>query len=89
MECFFWSVGMVFEPQYHSCRLWLTKVGTLITVIDDIYDLYASLDELEIFTDAVKRFVICTNTKFDLVPLFEFLNHLTSHFHGQIVIMLF
>ncbi|KAI7729241.1 hypothetical protein M8C21_014630 [Ambrosia artemisiifolia] len=58
MECFFWTVGMVFEPQYHSCRVGLTKVGTLITVIDDIYDVYGSLDELETFTDAVKRWDI-------------------------------
>ncbi|KAI3499948.1 hypothetical protein L1887_35762 [Cichorium endivia] len=58
MECFFWTVGMVFEPQYHSCRVGLTKVCTLITVIDDIYDVYGSLDELKIFTDAVKRWDI-------------------------------
>ncbi|KAK9054101.1 hypothetical protein SSX86_025178 [Deinandra increscens subsp. villosa] len=58
MECFFWTVGMVFEPQYHSCRVGLTKVGTLITVIDDIYDVYGSVNELEIFTDVVKRWDI-------------------------------
>ncbi|KAJ0500361.1 putative (E)-beta-ocimene synthase [Helianthus annuus] len=58
MECFFWSVGMVFEPQYYSCRLGLTKVGALITTIDDIYDVYGSIDELKVFTDAVKRWDI-------------------------------
>ncbi|KAI7735147.1 hypothetical protein M8C21_030172 [Ambrosia artemisiifolia] len=58
MECFFWSVGMIFEPQYYSCRVGLTKVGTLITTIDDIYDVYGSMDELKIFTDAVKRWDI-------------------------------
>ncbi|PWA79156.1 (E)-beta-ocimene synthase protein [Artemisia annua] len=58
MECFFWTVGMVFEPQYYSCRVGLTKVAALITVIDDIYDLYGSLNELKIFTDAVKRWDI-------------------------------
>ncbi|GJW85689.1 (E)-beta-ocimene synthase, chloroplastic-like protein [Tanacetum coccineum] len=55
MECFFWTVGIVFEPQYSSCRVGLTKVAALITVIDDIYDVYGSLDELKIFTDCVKR----------------------------------
>ncbi|KAJ9549176.1 hypothetical protein OSB04_021719 [Centaurea solstitialis] len=55
IECFFWTVGMVFEPQYHYCRVGLTKVTALITTLDDIYDVYGSVDELEIFTNAVKR----------------------------------
>ncbi|KAK9057659.1 hypothetical protein SSX86_022495 [Deinandra increscens subsp. villosa] len=55
MECFFWAVGMVFEPQNHYCRASITKAFSLITVIDDIYDVYGSVDELEIFTDVVKR----------------------------------
>ncbi|KAI3499949.1 hypothetical protein L1887_35763 [Cichorium endivia] len=58
MECFFWTVGVVFEPRYHSCRVGLTKVCALITVLDDIYDVYGSLDELESFTDVVKRWDI-------------------------------
>ncbi|KAK9284151.1 hypothetical protein L1049_023319 [Liquidambar formosana] len=55
MECFFWTVGMVFEPEFSNCRKGLTKVTALITVIDDIYDVYGSVDELELFTDAVER----------------------------------
>ncbi|RVW72527.1 Isoprene synthase, chloroplastic [Vitis vinifera] len=52
MESFFWAVGMVFEPEYSNCRKGLTKVAALITTLDDIYDIYGSLDELEQFTDA-------------------------------------
>ncbi|THG01383.1 hypothetical protein TEA_013421 [Camellia sinensis var. sinensis] len=55
MECFFWTVGMAFEPQFSSCRKGLTKVTALITTIDDVYDVYGSLDELELFTAAVER----------------------------------
>lgn len=58
MESFFWAVGMVFEPEYSNCRKGLTKVAALITTLDDIYDIYGSLDELEQFTDAVERFVL-------------------------------
>ncbi|PON82654.1 Squalene/phytoene synthase [Trema orientale] len=58
MECFFWTVGMVFEPQYSNLRKGLTKVTSFITVIDDVYDVYGTLDELELFTDAVERWDI-------------------------------
>ena len=57
MECFFWTVGMAFEPEFSNCRKGLTKVTSFITTIDDVYDVYGSVDELELFTDAVARFV--------------------------------
>ncbi|CAA3014355.1 isoprene synthase, chloroplastic-like [Olea europaea subsp. europaea] len=58
MESFFWSVGMVFEPQFSECTKGLTKVAKLITIIDDVYDVYGSLEELEQFTDAIERWDI-------------------------------
>ncbi|XP_058081622.1 sesquiterpene synthase TPS3-like [Magnolia sinica] len=55
MESFLLSVGVVFEPKFSECRMSITKDITFITAIDDIYDVYGSLDELELFTDAVNR----------------------------------
>ncbi|KAK8464043.1 hypothetical protein PHAVU_011G107933 [Phaseolus vulgaris] len=54
MECFFWAVGMIFEPQLSDLRKGLTKVSCLITTIDDVYDVYGTLEELELFTAAVE-----------------------------------
>ncbi|KAI4334064.1 hypothetical protein L6164_018801 [Bauhinia variegata] len=58
MECFFWTVGMAFEPHFSNLRKGLTKVTCFITIIDDVYDVYGTLDELELFTSAVERWDI-------------------------------
>lgn len=55
MECFFWTVGMVPHPEFSKCRKGLTKVTALITTIDDVYDIYGTMDELELFTNTVER----------------------------------
>ncbi|KAI5389949.1 Tricyclene synthase tps4 [Lathyrus oleraceus] len=59
MECFFWAVGVApLEPKFSNLRKSLTKVVYLITLIDDIYDVYGTLDELELFTTAVESWDI-------------------------------
>uniref|UniRef100_A0A0A0LMX2 Uncharacterized protein n=1 Tax=Cucumis sativus TaxID=3659 RepID=A0A0A0LMX2_CUCSA len=55
IESFFWTVGIGFEPEFSYFRRSLTKINALITIIDDVYDVYGSLDELELFTNAVER----------------------------------
>ncbi|OVA15024.1 Terpene synthase [Macleaya cordata] len=58
VEHFFWSVGFHFDPKFGNYRRRMTKAGCLVTTIDDIYDVYGSLDELELFTNAVERWDI-------------------------------
>nr|BAH03282.1 +limonene synthase [Toona sinensis] len=50
-----WSLGIIFEPQFAYCRRMSVKAYAFITLIDDVYDVYGTLDELELFTDAVDR----------------------------------
>jgi hypothetical protein len=56
MENYLWAMGMIFVPKFSKCRTGLTKFVCILTAIDDMYDIYGSLDELECFTDAVDRY---------------------------------
>ncbi|GMN68645.1 hypothetical protein TIFTF001_037701 [Ficus carica] len=55
MEKFLWVMGIGFEPHLSKCRIGFIKFVCILTAIDDDYDIYGSLDELESFTHAVKR----------------------------------
>ncbi|KAL6501871.1 Trehalose-6-P synthase/phosphatase complex synthase subunit [Orobanche gracilis] len=53
-ECYFWVLEVYFEPHYGTARRILTKAISMASIIDDTYE-YATLDELQLFTDAIQR----------------------------------
>ncbi|KAL6196401.1 hypothetical protein ACLB2K_032016 [Fragaria x ananassa] len=55
VELYFWIVEVYLEPNYSSARKILTKVIALVSVMDDIYDAFATFEELEIFTAAMEK----------------------------------
>eukprot|EP00253_Pinus_taeda_P017099 PITA_17099 len=55
LEYYFLIAAGTYEPQYAKCRFLFTKVACLLTVLDDMYDTYGTLDELKLFTEAVRR----------------------------------
>lgn len=55
MENFYWTIGIGFEPELTYFRRMGTKIVSLITMIDDVYDVYGTLDELKLFTNAIER----------------------------------
>ncbi|KAL4558359.1 hypothetical protein LXL04_036558 [Taraxacum kok-saghyz] len=58
VECYFWALGVYFEPQYSRARIFLTKVISMATILDDTYDAYGAYEELKIFTEAIQRWSI-------------------------------
>ncbi|XP_016455405.2 alpha-farnesene synthase-like [Nicotiana tabacum] len=54
VESFFYAVGVASEPQHGSMRIWLTKVIELVLIIDDVYDIYGSLAQVQQFTRAIE-----------------------------------
>nr|Q9M7D1.1 RecName: Full=Beta-phellandrene synthase, chloroplastic; AltName: Full=(-)-(4S)-beta-phellandrene synthase; AltName: Full=Agg-Bphe; Flags: Precursor [Abies grandis]AAF61453.1 beta-phellandrene synthase [Abies grandis] len=43
------------EPKHSAFRLGFAKTCHLITVLDDIYDTFGTMDEIELFNEAVRR----------------------------------
>ncbi|PIN20092.1 Germacradienol synthase [Handroanthus impetiginosus] len=64
VEYYFWILSVFFEPQYSlAIRRILTKVIAMTSIIDDIYDIYGTLDDLQLFTDAIQRWEPCALEK--------------------------
>ncbi|TYH46502.1 hypothetical protein ES332_D11G340500v1 [Gossypium tomentosum] len=57
-ECYLWILGVYFEPHYSIARTFMTKVISLTSVLDDIYDAYGTQEELELLTKAIQRWDI-------------------------------
>uniref|UniRef100_M1AUP5 Cembratrienol synthase 2a n=1 Tax=Solanum tuberosum TaxID=4113 RepID=M1AUP5_SOLTU len=55
VECYFWILGVYFEPKYSRARKMMTKVIQMASFFDDTFDAYATFDELVTFTDAIER----------------------------------
>ncbi|KAJ0044669.1 hypothetical protein Pint_04336 [Pistacia integerrima] len=56
VECYFWILGVHSEPKYSISRKYMTKIIAIASVTDDIYDVYGTLDELKLFTNAIERY---------------------------------
>lgn len=64
VECFFWILGVYFEPNYSLARRILTKVIAMTSIIDDIYDVYGTPEELKLFTEVIERFELLNIVRF-------------------------
>lgn len=58
MEGYIWALGFVFEPQYSLARMLICKYIAVLTLMDDVYDSYGTIDELQLFTTALQKYVI-------------------------------
>lgn len=50
-----WSLATLSNPTMKEERIELTKAISFIYLIDDIFDVYGTLEELTLFTEAVRR----------------------------------
>ncbi|MED6169596.1 hypothetical protein PIB30_022665, partial [Stylosanthes scabra] len=55
VELYFWPFGMNSEPKYSIFRRVMAKVVQWMTLTDDSYDVYGTIEELELLTQAFQR----------------------------------
>ncbi|KAH7655618.1 Germacradienol synthase protein [Dioscorea alata] len=55
VELYFWILGVYFEPQYSRARMMMVKGMFMISLMDDVYDSYGTMAELQYFTSAIQR----------------------------------
>ena len=55
LKWYIWSMACLTDPSLSEQRVDLTKPISLIYIIDDIFDVYGTLDELTLFTQAIDR----------------------------------
>lgn len=55
LKWYIWSLACLTDPTLSEERIELTKPISLIYIIDDIFDIYGTLDELTLFTEVVSR----------------------------------
>ncbi|KAK6786966.1 hypothetical protein RDI58_015491 [Solanum bulbocastanum] len=55
VECYFWILGVYFEPTYSRARKKMTEIIQMASFFDDTFDAYATFDELVAFNNAIQR----------------------------------
>ncbi|RDX82063.1 (-)-germacrene D synthase, partial [Mucuna pruriens] len=75
VEAYLWSLAMYYKPKYNNERIFMGKLISVVCLLDDIYDVYGTVQELELFTEAIQRWNItpieslpqCMKEVFDIV----------------------
>ncbi|XP_020234024.1 (3S,6E)-nerolidol synthase 1 [Cajanus cajan] len=55
LKWYMWPMACFTDPSFSDQRIELTKPISLIYIIDDIFDVYGTIDQLTLFTDAINR----------------------------------
>ncbi|CAL4984738.1 unnamed protein product [Urochloa decumbens] len=55
VQLYLWAHTMCYEKEYSCARITLTKLSALVTMMDDTYDVRATLEESQSFNEAIQR----------------------------------
>jgi len=61
VESYLWSLAISYKPEDSNARTFVGKLIHVICLLDDTYDAYGTVEELELFTKAIQRLMCFTN----------------------------
>lgn len=64
---YFWGLGIFYEPQMSLAKDIFLKMFKVASVLDDLYDAFGTLEELESFEKALKRYTYVSAFFSDLI----------------------
>nr|XP_043630944.1 (3S,6E)-nerolidol synthase 1-like [Erigeron canadensis] len=89
LKWYLWSMAALTDPTLSQQRILLTKTISLIYIMDDIFDVYGTIEELTIFTEAINRWDIKANEqlpyymKSTFKAVFDITNEIANKVHEQ------
>ncbi|XP_010999558.1 PREDICTED: (3S,6E)-nerolidol synthase 1-like [Populus euphratica] len=86
LKWYMWSVSCLTDPSLSEQRIELTKPLSMIYIIDDIFDVNGTLDELVCFTEVINRWDIAAAEQLpDYMKIcFKALNNITNEISYKI-----
>ncbi|KAL6513321.1 hypothetical protein OROGR_020807 [Orobanche gracilis] len=86
VEGFFWTVGVYHQPQYSRARVMFAKTLAIVGLIDDTYDSHGTIEELEVFTEAIDRWDVGEIGRLPeyMRPLYKVLFELHEQFREEL-----
>nr|AGV01227.1 santalene synthase mutant 12 [synthetic construct] len=55
LQSYMWSCAIASDPKFKLARETIVEIGSVLAVVDDGYDVYGSIDELDLYTSSVER----------------------------------
>lgn len=55
-ELYVWVLALFLEPYYSHARIITSKVIVFLSLLDDTYDAYATIEEMRLITHAINRY---------------------------------
>nr|AZB50513.1 terpene synthase 5 [Prunella vulgaris] len=67
VECYIWGAALRYEPQFAYLRAIVAKTMQLVSIMDDTYDNYGTLEEDDLLTDILEKWNL---DEIDVLPDF-------------------